>query len=258
VTQLEGIFCGLLVGCAVVLRWPGSIGRVGRLRRLVTTFSSTQHAVARGPSRWFRTVRTARSLASFGRSAARRHTDAHRTAAAAVEFTSAVAGHLRIGAAAETAIERSAGEVTEPRLKTAMTPAVRAIGLGADPVRTLQQLAVVPGCHVLAWCAAAWRVAESSGGSLATTIESIAATGRAEELQRQSVAAALAAPRATARLLAMLPFAGLALGTALGADPLGTLLHTPVGILCSASGILLQYVGLRWTTALVRAAERMA
>jgi tight adherence protein B len=182
----------------------------------------------------------------------------HATAAAAVEFTSAVAGHLRIGAAAETAIERAASEVTELRLKEATTSAVTAIRLGADPVRTMQQIAVLPGCQVFAWCGAAWRVAEKTGGSLATTIESIAETGRAEELQRQSVAAALAGPRATARLLAMLPFAGLALGTALGADPLGMLLHTPVGAACSAGGILLQYAGLRWTAALVSSAERMA
>ena len=80
--------------------------------------------------------------------------------------------------------------------------------------------------------------------------------GRARETQRRQVAAALAGPRASAALLALLPLAGVALAAGLGARPLHVLLHTPLGVGCLLLGAALDLLGLWWTTRIVaRAAQ---
>jgi tight adherence protein B len=55
-----------------------------------------------------------------------------------------------------------------------------------------------------------------------------------------------------------LPVFGLALGSALGADPIHTLLTRPIGEVCLLLGCLLEVVGLRWTDRLVRAIDGRA
>ncbi|MHC3394836.1 type II secretion system F family protein, partial [Streptomyces lavendulocolor] len=47
----------------------------------------------------------------------------------------------------------------------------------------------------------------------------------------------------------------LAMGWALGADPLRVLFHTPGGLCCLAVGGLLEAVGLWWAGRVVRAGE---
>ena len=69
------------------------------------------------------------------------------------------------------------------------------------------------------------------------------------------MAAQLAGPRATAVLLALLPVFGLAMGNALGADPLAVLVGTPVGRGCLVLGLLLEVAGLLWTARITRRAE---
>ncbi|VEI13155.1 type II secretion system F family protein [Trueperella bialowiezensis] len=69
---------------------------------------------------------------------------------------------------------------------------------------------------------------------------------------------ALAGPLASARMLAALPLFGLALGWAMGADPLGFLLTTPLGWLALVAGLAFEAAGIVWTMRLVaqaRAAE---
>jgi tight adherence protein B len=70
------------------------------------------------------------------------------------------------------------------------------------------------------------------------------------------VASALAAPRATARLLALLPAVAVLMGTGLGARPLDVLLGTPVGGLLLVAGLSLTAVGVAWTDRLASRAER--
>ena len=69
------------------------------------------------------------------------------------------------------------------------------------------------------------------------------------------MAAQLAGPRATAVLLALLPAFGLAMGNALGADPLAVLVGTPLGQGCLVLGLLLEAAGLLWTARITRRAE---
>lgn len=105
--------------------------------------------------------------------------------------------------------------------------------------------------------AALWRVAESSGAGLAVALERLAVTARAAEEVRVQLEAHLAAPRATARLLTMLPLIGILLGLSLGGDPLGWLLMNPTGRLFALGGIALTVLGLVWVQRIARHVERL-
>jgi tight adherence protein B len=56
-------------------------------------------------------------------------------------------------------------------------------------------------------------------------------------------------------LLALLPAFGWLMGSALGADPLGVLVGTPLGLSCLVVGLLLETAGLLWTARITRGAE---
>ena len=99
------------------------------------------------------------------------------------------------------------------------------------------------------------RMSESAGASLATSLER--AAEHAEEridalLGRQS---ALAAPRATGRILSWLPLLGLGLGVLMGSDPVGVLTGSILGALTGLLGLGLAFAGRRWTAVLVHRAE---
>lgn len=98
-------------------------------------------------------------------------------------------------------------------------------------------------------------MSESAGAPLATSLER--AAEHAEEridalLGRQS---ALAAPRATGRILSWLPLLGLGLGVLMGSDPVGVLTGSILGALTGLLGLGLAFAGRRWTAALVHRAE---
>ena len=99
------------------------------------------------------------------------------------------------------------------------------------------------------------RMSECAGAPLATSLER--AAEHAEEridalLGRQS---ALAAPRATGRILSWLPLLGLGLGVLMGSDPVGVLTGSILGALTGLFGLGLALAGRRWTAALVHRAE---
>ena len=95
-------------------------------------------------------------------------------------------------------------------------------------------------------------VAERTGAPLADVIERIEADARSADRAEAAAAAQLAGARATAWLLAGLPAGGIALGYAIGADPLAVLLHTPVGAACAVGAVALQLAGLAWANRLNR------
>lgn len=70
--------------------------------------------------------------------------------------------------------------------------------------------------------------------------------------------AAMAGPRATARLLTWLPAFGVVLGAAVGADPVGVLLDGRGGTLLLLGSVLLTWSGRRWSQRLLAAAARAA
>lgn len=169
----------------------------------------------------------------------RRHEDA------VVQVCDALAAELRAGLPTVEAVERAfAGW---PEWVEVMTAA----RLGADVPAAMRRLAGEPGADGLRAIAAAWEVAERSGAAMADVLDQIATGLRSDNEARAELTAALAPPRATAKLLAGLPVFGLGLGVSMGGDPLAFLLGTTAGLVCLATGIVLALVGVWWV-------ERMA
>ena len=127
--------------------------------------------------------------------------------------------------------------------------------LGGDIPSTLRTLARRPGNEPLSQVAAGWEVAYRTGAGLAGVLDRLACVLRDDEEVRREVAANLASPRATAVMLAMLPVFGIALGTAIGADPAGVLLGSLPGAVCLATGCLLALTGLFWVERITARAE---
>lgn len=107
-----------------------------------------------------------------------------------------------------------------------------------------------------AWAdvAVAWRVAETVGAPLASSLRCFADALRAAQEARDDVAVALADPAATARLVAWLPLVAVLLGVALGFD-VTAVLTQPVGIVCALGGAALMLVARRWTARIVARAQ---
>ena len=135
-------------------------------------------------------------------------------------------------------------------------PAVSAAArFGGDVPRALGQAAGEPGLEGLAGVAACWRVAADGGAGLAAGLDRLEGALRAERRRREELRAQLAGAWWTVAVLAVLPVMGLGLGTALGADPLRVLLHTPAGLSCLVVGALLEATGLVWAARIVRKGE---
>lgn len=175
-----------------------------------------------------------------------------------------IAARLRAGADLPTAVRRSMPSpwpAWGADLVDAAGASVPVRDERAPPARRRRWRASrqPPGARadVLAAVAAA-RLAQRTGAPLADVIDvvvaGIAEAGESEALRRT----ALAGPRASARLLAWLPLAGLGLGTVLGADPVAVLLGGGIGGLCLVLGAALFVLGRSWVRALVADAERSA
>ena len=110
---------------------------------------------------------------------------------------------------------------------------------------------------VLAQLAACWQVGMSSGAGLAPSVARLAASARSAEDVRVQLEAQLAGPRATARMLSVLPLVGIGFGMMLGSDPLSWLVTTSIGLMCLAAGVALTVIGMWWTGRIALRVERM-
>lgn len=162
-----------------------------------------------------------------------------RSAPSATAVLGEVVGALRVGAAPVAAWARVR---------------VRIAADGAPDPADLGAATGLPEHHVAA-VVAACRLAGELGAPPAALLEQVTvAVGRdADAAGRRS--AALAGPRATARLLGWLPVAGLGIGASLGADPLRLLLGGGVGTVLLVLGGLLVAAGHAWTGRELRRAE---
>jgi tight adherence protein B len=158
-----------------------------------------------------------------------------------IEACDVLSADLTAGRPPAEALEGAASICADLQIASA------ACRLGGDVPAALDLAAESPGAEGLRALASAWRVAEESGAAFAGIVDRLADSLRADEAIRRQVAASLAGARATARLLAVLPFFGAALGYALGADPIAFLTGTPVGWVALAVGLGLSIGGLAWT-----------
>ena len=110
---------------------------------------------------------------------------------------------------------------------------------------------------VLGHLAACWRVAADSGAGLAASVARLAAASRSAEDVRVDLEAQLAGPRATARLLALLPIVGIGFGMLMGTDPVAWLVGATAGRACLVGGIGLTLAGTWWTGRIAARVERL-
>ncbi|MEO6880650.1 MAG: type II secretion system F family protein [Mycobacteriaceae bacterium] len=161
---------------------------------------------------------------------------------AAVEV---LVAELGTGAHPAAACTVAAGEVegTVHRVFTEAAARTRLGGSAADGLRS-----GVPALDAeLERVAAAWRVAEQHGIALAGLLDSVRRdlAGRSRFARRTQ--AGLAGARATASVLAGLPLLGIALGQAVGAQPVQLLLTETAGGVLLLVGTVLVCSGLAWT-----------
>ena len=167
----------------------------------------------------------------------------------ALEAMAVLSADLRTGRSPAEALA-AAAEAACGGTATALASAAAAARVAGDvPGALVAADCVVP--EILRALAACWSVTAVSGSGLAAGVERLEEGLRAAAVQRRAVESELAGPRATAALLAVLPVAGVLLATALGADPVHVLLHTPVGLVCLLAGLGLDVLGLAWTRRLV-------
>ena len=245
---------GLAVAAAVLLRGPSPD------RRLAALGSRPECLPARGSPR----VRTAplRRLRGLRRT---RGPDGPAEVAALVAELAVL---LRAGLAPAPAWRQLAGsrqladsrQVTGSPVAAAAAAAAGAAATGRDVAQALRAVAAEPGtgqdvARGLTGLAAAWQVAQRSGAPTAEVLQRLAEVLRADGDAADARDAALAAPRATARVLVALPVAGLLLGTLVGTDPVGVLLGTPAGRVSAVAGAVCTLSGWWWTRRLLASAQ---
>lgn len=108
-----------------------------------------------------------------------------------------------------------------------------------------------------AWAAlaAAWHVAELAGAPPAACLRCLAGSLRELGRVQRQIAVALAAPRATARMVMAMPVIAVLFGLALGFDTLRILATTVPGLACAAAAGLLMLAATAWNRRLVRRAS---
>lgn len=164
-----------------------------------------------------------------------------------VQGLRALAAELASGSAPVTALERSAGE--PPLWPRALAAAHfgESVDNGLrqdahDNPKLAQQLRQLAAC---------WSVGVAHGSGLASSIDRLSLSVQAQFELRDVLRSELAAPRATSRMLSLLPAIGITLGYLLGADPIGWFLGSPIGAIVLAAAVGLTGIGVVWSRRIV-------
>lgn len=135
---------------------------------------------------------------------------------------------------------------------TAIPDAIDGLAQGPMPHRA----GATRGPVQSAWTglAASWSVSAWAGAPLAPTLRAYAELLRGFSTAERDRRIALAGPRATSRLVLVLPFIAALFGALLGQDTIGVLVASPTGWACLAIGGALGFAGWAWTRWLLRRA----
>lgn len=157
------------------------------------------------------------------------------------EASRALAGRLSVGDVPAVALEALAEE------HLVLAPARRAQQVGADVPRALLVASAVPGQESLGGLARAWRMSELTGAPLASATSTVAGALRRRTRLEATLEAELAGPRASGRLMGLLPLAGIAMAQMVGAQPAEFLLGSWPGRLCALAAVGLSCLGVLWS-----------
>lgn len=161
---------------------------------------------------------------------------------------SLLASQLRVGRVPYDALRSTAEDCPVLAASTAVTQ------IGGDPVGVWTAQARRAGHAGLLDLARAWRVSTDTGAPLAPALERVAEGLTEDTALRRVVAGELSAPRATGKIMAVLPALGVGIGYAIGGDPVRFLLDSPYGWACLVVGTGLAGAGVLWIEALARRA----
>jgi tight adherence protein B len=168
--------------------------------------------------------------AAAGRAARKYRDDLHL-------LLSVLGSELEAGSGTIAAVE--AGRRTVPRFSADLDSVLT----GDDPAEAWRPLAV------------AWSIAEQTGAPLADVLARVRDDVNAQRQLHRSVAVVVAGARSSAVLLALLPVLGLGLGAAIGAHPLSVLVQTAPGRVLLVAGVVLDALGVLWSSELIRRAQ---
>jgi tight adherence protein B len=156
----------------------------------------------------------------------------------------ALAAQIRVGQVPGEALTSAAAACAVLR------PAKDAQDLGGDVTRVWRSQARAHGYAGLIDLARAWQISSRSGAPMSVVLEQVTEGLAADHSLRAVVAGELSAPRATGKVMAVLPGCGVGLGYLLGGEPVGWLLAGPLGWGCLLGGVVLACLGVLWIEAL--------
>jgi tight adherence protein B len=247
--RTPGVITILAAACVFATVWALSLPSPASLRLAAVVGPASPSRKAEHPGlgaalAWLRRWTTALR---------RRRREATRQQAAVIELCDGIAVELAAGRPPDSALIHAAEVIPGVPGLTAVIDAARN---GDDVPAALTRASTTQGCDGLRLLAGCWRIGVDRGGMLASVIEGLSEALRDQQSHREDIALQLAGPRATARLLAVLPALGLGMAAALGAQPLSFLFGTLPGALCLTLGLGLDALGLWWTARLASAAEQ--
>jgi tight adherence protein B len=167
---------------------------------------------------------------------------------AVAEACALLLSNLRVGMVPAQALASAAANCA------VLHEAHRTLTLGGDAAAVWRRQAGGDGLSGLRDLARAWQVGTRAGASLTGTLEQVASGLSADVALRAVVGSELAAPRATGKVMAVLPGLGVGMGYLLGGDPLQWLSAGPPGWLCLVGGVALACAGVLWIESLARSA----
>lgn len=165
----------------------------------------------------------------------------HRERAAVARACGVIASQLQIGRMPTAALATASEECP------VLAEAAGICAIGGDVVAVWHEQAERPGRAGLRALARAWDLSRTTGAPMASALTTVAESLREDAEVRRTVAAELAAPLMTSRLLAVLPLAGVGLGYLIGGDPVGFLTGSAIGAACLVTGSALASAGVVWT-----------
>lgn len=179
------------------------------------------------------------TFASLARKTVRRR-QASRQRKAVTQACTMLAAQVRVGQIPLDALRSVATDCP------ILAPGINTADLGGDVVQQWRSQANEPGQFGLADLGRAWELSVSTGASMANSLDDIAHALNDDEALSLVVNSEAAGPRASGKIMAVLPFVAMGMGYLLGGDPLGFLFGSPFGWICLTCGCIFACGGVLW------------